>query len=202
MVSLKVVGLCGGSGSGKSTVCSVFEQLGVPTIDTDAIYHELTSHDSKCLRELVLAFGDGIVKDGALHRPTLASIVFASGADRSLRDKLNKITHKHVLDEVRRRLTELESLGVLLAVVDVPLLFESGFDKECDAVVAVVADTDVRVERIMKRDSITKEHALARIGAQYGNEWLIEHADRVIFNNAAPEDLVGQTSEIINKILI
>lgn len=201
-MSLKVVGLCGGSGSGKSTVCSVFEQHGVPTIDTDAIYHELTSHDSECLRELVLAFGDEIVRDGALHRPTLAAIVFAKNADKSLRDKLNKITHKHVLDEVRRRLAELESLGALLTVVDVPLLFESGFDKECDAVIAVVADTDVRVERIIARDSITREHALARISAQYANEWLVAHADHVIDNNTTTDELAKQICEIINKILI
>ncbi len=201
-MSLKVVGLCGGSGSGKSTVCSVFEQHGVPTIDTDAIYHELTSHDSECLRELVLAFGDEIVRDGALHRPTLAAIVFAKDSDKSLRDKLNKITHKHVLDEVRRRLAELESLGALLTVVDVPLLFESGFDKECDAVIAVVADTDVRVERIIARDSITREHALARISAQYANEWLIEHSDHVIDNNTTTDELAKQICEIINKILI
>ena len=199
---LKVIGLCGGSGSGKGAVCSAFQALGAPTIDTDAVYHEVTSYPSKCLLELAAEFGDEIIKDGALDRRTLASRVFGADATAEKRERLNKITHKYVLDEARTRISAFEKAGHKLAVVDAPLLFESGFNNECDVVIAVVANIDVRIQRIVARDNITAEHAKARIASQLTDSWLAEHSDIVIENNGDMSALISQVNEIYKKITI
>ncbi len=199
---MKVIGLCGGSGSGKGTVCAAFRALGVPTIDTDIIYHEITSYTSECLLELASEFGEEIIKDGALDRRELASRVFGTDNSEERRNVLNRITHKYVLGEVRARLSELEKQGHALAVVDVPLLFESGFNSECQVVIAVVADREKRIQRIVARDNITAEHAAARIDSQLSDQWLGEHAHYIITNNGDVSDLGYKVKEIYKNIII
>ena len=161
---MKIIGLAGGSGSGKGAVGKIFADLDIPTVDTDAIYHEITSSDSPCLRALAAEFGAEVISgSGALNRAALAKIVFAGEGAESKRLRLNEITHKFILDEARGRLSELASRGYSLAAVDAPLLFESGFDAECDVIVSVIAPKDERIARIMQRDGITKEAAIARL---------------------------------------
>ena len=178
---MKVIGLCGGSGSGKGAVSLIFSECGIPFIDTDRVYREMTSGDSECLRELRAAFGDGIVaSDGSLDRRRLAELVFSGDDANARRSLLNSIAHKHILDETRRR---IKAFGARTVVVDAPLLFESGFDKECDFIVAVIADREVRIERIMRRDGIDRSAATARIASQLSDGELIKRADAVIENN-------------------
>ena len=196
-----VVGLCGGSGSGKGEVSAVFRKKGYPTIDTDAVYHGLTSSASECLDELVSTFGGGILKDGALNRRALADIVFSTGGSGESLAVLNAIAHKHVLARTRSLLSDYSDKGVLLAVVDAPLLFESGFDRECDVTVAVLADRDIRIKRIMTRDNITCAEAARRIDAQHTDEWLTEHADVTITNNGSTEELTSAVSQTIEDII-
>ena len=166
---MNVIGLCGGSGSGKSTVASMFLSCGIPSIDADAVYHIITSTEGDCLRELREAFGDGIVRDGALDRRALSAIVFADGA-RQKREQLNAITHRYVLTHTRRVLRDMEREGVRAVMFDAPLLFESGFDKECRASVCVVADMAVRIRRLVARDAMTEEQARRRIASQMSDE--------------------------------
>ena len=130
---MKVVGLCGGSGSGKSVVAGLLSEYGFAHIDTDKIYHDLTDRSSPCLDDLVAEFGKGIINEtGGLDRTSLAEIVFNSPNKDELRKTLNRIAHRHVLDSVRELLPRLKAEGFAAALVDAPLLFESGFDKECD----------------------------------------------------------------------
>ena len=201
MIFLKIIGLCGGSGSGKGEVCRAFSLLGIPSIDTDAVYHEIISHPSDCLRDLAAAFGDDIIKDGALDRKVLASRVFGAKDSPDKCKVLNSITHKYVLDEVRKKLSLLSKRGYVAALVDAPLLFESGFNRECDMVIAVLADTELRIQRIISRDNITAEQAASRIRAQRSDEWLHAHADRIITNNTDIEDLTRQVVEIYKTII-
>ena len=181
-----VLGLCGGSGSGKGTACSYFAELGIKIIDTDAIYHELTSKDTPCLREISSVFGDDVVTDGALNRKHLAAIVFS---DKEMLMRLNEITHKHILAEARRMISDAKSAGSPGAIVDAPVLFESGFDKECNLTMCIIADEEIRLERIMGRDGISKEQAQRRLSSQKSNEWLMANCDRHILNNTTPEEL-------------
>ena len=183
---MTVLGLCGGSGSGKGTACSYFAELGIKIIDTDAIYHELTSKDSPCLREISSTFGDGVVVDGTLNRKRLAAIVFS---DSEMLLKLNSITHTHILNEVRRRISEAESAGYSGVIVDAPVLFESGFDKECDLTMCIIADDEIRLQRIMERDGISRENAARRLSSQKSNVWLLSNCDRHILNNTTREEL-------------
>ena len=200
MFSTKVIGLCGGIGSGKSSVSSIFMKNGIPVIDADRIYHDLTSSKSKCLDELVLAFGEDIISCGALNRQRLAKIVFASDGAREKLDLLNSITHKHVLNEISGIIRGLEDRGHNIVVVEVPLLFESGFNKNCDTIISVISPREMRIKRVMERDSISYEDVEARIDSQKPDSWLIDHSDYVINNNQDLLSLENQVISILNKI--
>ena len=200
---MKIIGLCGGSGSGKGAVCDLFLELSIPSIDTDAVYHDMTRFDSPCLRALRKEFGDEIIaEDGSLDRIVLRDIVFCGENSFEKRQKLNTITHAFILDETRRIIEGKRAEGALAVIVDAPLLYESGFDKECDVTVCVIADEDVRISRIVSRDGITKEDAIKRIRGQISNDGLIEKSDFVIENNGDIEYLRSKVFELYKKIII
>ena len=201
-VVLKVIGLCGGSGSGKGTVAKLFLDYGVPSIDTDAVYHGLTSKKTPCTEALADEFGNEIINpDGSLNRKSLAKIVFSGDGSSVKREALNRISHKFVLDKTREMLREHEAKGVNAAIVDAPLLFESGFNEECDLIISVIAKKDIRVSRIVNRDGISEADALSRIEAQKSDEYLTAHSDYVIENSKGLDDVRRAVGEIIEKIL-
>ena len=187
---MKVIGLCGGSGSGKSTVAGCFLQYGIPSIDTDALYHRMTAGPSPCLSELIAAFGaQYLAPDGSLDRRKLAEEVFSGGDAEEKRKRLNEIAHRHVLAACGAIIESFREEKKAAVLVDAPLLYESGLDRACDFVIAVVADPDLRVRRIVARDGITSEQALARLHAQMPDEQLIRRADVVIRNDGDEERL-------------
>ncbi len=198
---MKVIGLCGGSGSGKGTVCDVFREHNIPSVDTDAVYREITAIPGPCLDALESEFGSEIITDeGGLNRKTLAAIVF-SGDDSTKRlSRLNEIAHRFILDETRRRLEVFRQNGSIAAVVDAPVLFESGFDKECGLVVCVIADRETRIQRIIARDGITRKQAEERINSQLSNEELISRSDFVINNNSDIHSLRNEVSSFLAQI--
>ncbi len=198
---MKVIGLAGGSGSGKSTVSKLFYENGFAFINTDEIYHKLTSTPTPCLDDLVHEFGREILNPEihSLNRKKLAEIVFAKGQEDKLQ-RLNKIAHFHVLretEEIIASLSEDEYFGVL---IDAPLLFESGFDKKCDFVISVTANENVRIKRITERDGITEEKAKARINAQLSDEFLINNSKFIIVNDGDIDELRKNVNEISEKI--
>ena len=192
---MKVIGLCGGSGAGKGTVCSIFNDFGIKNIDTDKVYHSLISTDSECTIELISAFGNSIYSNPGIDRKALANIVFSSPEKLNL---LNKITHKHILASVRRFISECEDAPAV--IVDAPLLFESGFDKECDLTVCVIADDDVRIKRITARDCISVEKAKARINSQIPNSALIKKCNYAIENNSTESELRTQIAQLYQNL--
>ena len=197
---MKVIGLCGGSGSGKGAVGKIFADADIPVIDTDAVYHTLTASDSECLRELADYFGDSIISDsGALDRRALAEIVFSSDSVHK-RQTLNRIAHGHVLARVREMIGEFALEGYCMAVVDAPLLYESGFNDECDVIIAVIADRNTRVARITKRDGLTEAQAQKRIDAQIADDVLKDRADYVVYNNGTLSDLEASVVSIISEL--
>ena len=198
---MRVIGLCGGSGSGKGAVCALLLELGIPSVDTDAVYHELVGGPSECLTELVGAFGAEIIENGALCRRALADIVFTGEGKEERLALLNGITHKHILARTRRMLGEFAGRGSRAAVVDAPLLFESGFDAECDLTVAVVADRELRIARIMSRDNITRREAERRIDSQVSDAVLSGKVDRVIINDGDLESLRVSVESLVKSVL-
>ena len=199
---MKVIGLCGGSGSGKSAASELLEKIGIPHIDADSIYRDLTSYESDCMRVLKSEFGDAVMnEDGSLNRDYVRELVF-SGNDRDTkRVRLNEITHKYVLSEIDKQIKKYKSEGREAVIADVPLLFESGFNEKCDFTVAVVADEAVRIDRIVRRDKITKEQAKARINAQISTDELISKVDFALENNGDLDEL-GKTVMVLYEKMI
>ena len=197
---MKVIGLCGGSGAGKGYVCQRFKTYKFGVIDTDRVYHGLLTEDSACARELVGEFGRDIILSGKVDRPRLAAMVFADKSGEMLK-RLNEITHKHILARVRSMLSDYEEQGFFAVIVDAPLLFESGFDKECDFTVGVIADREIRMQRIIERDKITREGAETRINKQKSDEFILENCDFIIVNNGDDLALDKSIAEVAVKIL-
>ena len=200
---MTIIGLCGGSGSGKGTVARLLEEYAVPNINADDIYRRLTASGGALIPALSKEFGSSVISsDGALDRKRLSSIVFSSeGHEEKLR-RLNKITHTAVLEEAEKRIADFEKDGIDFIVFDAPLLFESGFNSKCDIIVAVVADVEKRIERIVKRDSITVKMAKERISNQLSDEFLKMNSDYVIVNNGELCELEMSVKELAEKILI
>lgn len=200
----KVIGLCGRSGSGKTTVCATAAELGIMSVDTDRVYRELTAPasdgtPSELVRLIRDRFGESVVcPDGTLDRRALAGIVFGEGNEGNLAD-LNRITHERILAETERRIEEYFSKGAAGVIVDAPALFESGFDKKCDVILCVSAPDDILVERIMNRDHISEEAALKRLSSQISAKELKEKADFVIENDGRA-DLSGVAKAVFEKI--
>lgn len=174
-----VIGLCGRMGSGKSIALSILSRLGVDVIDCDDVSRTVCEKGSPCLDELVDFFGNGILlEDGSLDRNTLAKIGFSSENNRN---KLNEITHKHILSYVRNWIKQRKNDCVVAA----PLLFESGFNKECDVTLGIIAPDEVLLSRMDGRFS--KDDFLARIKKQYSDKFLVENCDFVIENSSTLE---------------
>ena len=177
-----VIGLTGPSGAGKGEVARLFAAYGLPVINADQIYHDLLLPPSSCLNELTECFGRAILSpDGTLDRRALSSIVFS---DPAALEDLNRITHGAVKQEVLRQLTPEPPL----AAIDAIGLFESGLDKLCKLTVAVTAPHAQRISRLMARDNITREYALARIDAQPADEIFAQKCDFCLTNDGSADD--------------
>lgn len=183
---MKVLGLCGQSGAGKTTVLNTLLSLGATVCDCDKISRQVMSKGSKCAAEVIQAFGNEICRNGEIDRKTLGSIVFFDEKKLAL---LTEITHRYIKTEVYRLINESEERGDKLFVLDAPLLFESGLDSECDITLAITADREKRIERIIKRDNISRELAEKRIESQISEEELHRLADEVISNNKTVDEL-------------
>ena len=197
---MKILGLCGGSGSGKGFVSKIFAKFDIPSIDADEVYHGIVSKKSDCVNELSSVFGKEILNpDGSLNRRELAKIVFSEKNSRV--DKLNEITHKFILSEVEKIIESYRKSSKKAVLFDAPLLFEAGFDKKCDKIISVIADEELRIERIVKRDMITEQKARLRINSQKNDDFLISNSDFVIYNSGDYENAYRQTEKIIKEIL-
>lgn len=194
---MKIVGLTGGSGTGKGTVAKIFAEYGIPSVDTDAVYHELLRNDRALNLELAAAFGTGIFgEDGKVNRKLLAATVFGKENTTALLHTLNQITHKYVMSETKKRLAEYEDTAPA-ALIDAPLLFEAGLDTWCEEVIGVLADWETRILRVTKRDGIDRATAIRRIDAQPDDNFFRERCNIVLENNG---DL-AQLQKEVRKIL-
>ncbi len=199
---MKVIGLTGPSGSGKGLFSRFLLESGIVSLDADTVYHYITDHGGPCLSELVFAFGKDIVgENGGLCRKKLAGIVFFPDEERSSRIRLlNEITHKYVIRECEEWLSVQERSGAEYAVIDAPLLFESGLDRRCDVTVAVLASKEVRIERICRRDGLLSSEAERRIDAQPDDGYYKQHADFILLNNGSESDFRLAVLDLCHKI--
>lgn len=197
------IGLCGASGSGKGYVCKELKKHGVEWIDTDKVYAtKIVAIGSDCLRELCMFFGKDILNDdGTLNKRALSSKVF-EGENASQHLKvLNNITHRYIRSDVEKTLEQYEKSGVKAVIIDAPVLFESGFDNMCDVTVCVTAPDEIKLERIISRDKISRQRAMARLQSQLTDERLRELCDYEIVNDGK-EAIDAQITDLIKKLNI
>ncbi len=192
-----VIGLTGPSGAGKGEIAGLFSHYGLPVIDADRVYHHLLIPPSHCLSELTARFGRDILSpDGTLDRARLSRIVFS---DPAALEELNRITHRYVMEEIEHGLEQLRKKGTRAAVLDAPQLFEAGAEKLCSAVVSVLADRSLRLERIQERDHLDRDTAIRRINAQKSDEYFRAHSDFIIENNGSLDRLIPEVKHILQK---
>ena len=170
------VAICGGIGSGKSTICQMFVERGIAIYDSDSRAKTLMNESAELREALCAEFGAECYEDGKLNRSYLAGKVF--GSDEQLA-KLNSIVHPAVKADFLRWAEEQEGDYCIL---ETAILFESGFDALVDMKVAVLAPQPLRVMRAMERDGATKEQIEARIKAQMGDDELMARCDFAIVN--------------------
>ena len=195
---MKVIGLTGGIGAGKSTVSAYLREKGYVILDADRIAHEITAKGSPVLDRLAETFGaDMILPDGNLNRKRLASLVFS---DKEKKLQLEELTTKQVVRIIASRVEELRnSVDYDIIFVDAPLLFEAGVDTMTDCVWMVTADDEVRISRVMERDQTTRDAVLSRMANQMSNEEKIARAQEVIDNSKGKDDLYRQIEGLLTK---
>jgi len=184
---MRVIAITGGIASGKTTVAQWIAQTGVPVINADQISRSLTAEGGAALPKLREAFGSAVFHaDGTLNRAVLAALVFT---DNPLpREKLNAILHPMIISRMQRKLKTLRKRGIAIAVIEVPLLYETGMDQMADTVICVTASEETRIRRMAERDGIPRERALARIRAQQDLQKTAQLADYVISTDASLEE--------------
>jgi dephospho-CoA kinase len=190
---MRVLGLTGGIGSGKSLVDAIFRELGADVIDADALAREVVEPGKPALAEIVASFGsDVLLPDGRLNRARLAEVIFGHAAARQ---RLNAITHPRI----RLRMTEEVAArsrrpGVL--ILDIPLLYENGLGADVEKVIVVWVDPATQRQRLMERDGLTPEQTRQRIDAQMPLEEKRRRADHVIDNSGSLESTRRQVEAI------
>lgn len=195
---MTILGITGPTGSGKTTALQCIEDRGGCVLDLDAIYHGLLKTNAHLLAELDGRF-PGVVRDGALDRKALGNIVFA---DKVALADLNAITGGYILAETNRLLTKAEAEGRTLAAIDAINLLEGELPQRCTYTIAVTAPVEVRVKRLMVRDSISQEYARLRISAQPPNEYFETRCDYTLFNDAgSPEEFYLRCNRLLDMIL-
>lgn len=189
-----VIGLTGQTGAGKSTISEYAQEKGIAVIYADAVAREALSNGSQCLLKLAEAFGNDIIcSDGSCNRPLLAKKAFA---DRKHTDILNSITHPWIIKRTEEYIREFRNKNYDMILFDASQLFESGGDKLCDYIIAVTADEEIRLDRIINRDKIDRECAERRIKAQYDEKYYTEKADAVIDGSAPIMEVRKQVDSI------
>lgn len=184
---MRVLGVTGGTGTGKSTVCKILAEQGGVIIDADKIAAQQQRRGSTAFSEIVEHFGKEILlPDGELNRTLLAGIVFSDKKELRL---LNGIVHKYVSAEMKAQVELARSENARFAVLDVPIPIEDGFFDTADCVWAVVANDDLRTARLVGRRGINEREAQLRISAQLSNREYSELADVVIDNEGDYESL-------------
>lgn len=190
-----IIGITGGSGTGKTTVSNILRGFGIEIVDGDRVSRLITAPGEAALSEITEEFGaEVLLTDGSLNRRWLGEIVFS---DKEKLKKLNSITHKYIKQYFLERVADKKSE---IIGFDGAALFESGMDKLCDFVIGIIADEDVRIQRIVKRDGISAENAKKRLLSQKNNEFYIENCDFLVYNNSNEENLKKQLTEVTEKL--
>ena len=190
----KIIGITGGIASGKSTVTNFLRQKGFQVVDADAVVHQLQKPDGRLFEALVQHFGQKIIlENGELNRPLLASLIFSNPEER----EWSRITQGKIIREelatLRNQLAQMETIFFM----DIPLLFEQDYVSWFDETWLVYVDRNIQVERLMKRDQLSKNEAESRLAAQWPLEKKKDLASHVLDNNGNQDQLLTQVVSLL-----
>lgn len=189
-----IVGLTGSIATGKSTVADIFEELGAYRIDTDRLARLVVEPLQPAWEAITRFFGTGVLDaSGSLDRKKLADIIFAEPEKREI---LNKLTHPAVRTLLREELARARESGAGIVLVEVPLLYEAGFDSEVDYVIVVKTTEKTQLSRLLSREDLSEEAARLRIEAQMPLQEKVARADYLIDNDGPP----AKTREQVEKV--
>ncbi len=198
MKDIKIIGVTGRSGSGKSTVCKVLNDIGIDVIDADLVHREIVDAGQPCLADIALEFSIMILNaDGTLNRKKLGEVVFS---DKDKLARLNQITFPYIKKEIMNKVSLLEKKGRKVVVIDAPTLFESGLNHQCDFIVSVISEDAENINRIVIRDRLSDDMARNRLSSQHTNEFFKLHSDVIIENHSSIEALSNSVKAIFGKL--
>ena len=196
---MKVIGLTGGIGSGKSSVAQFLAELGAVILDTDKVGHEALKPDTEAWREVVVVFGRQILTPaGEVDRKRLGELVFSNPEALA---RLNQIVHPRIGEAVQVQLEEYRRRGVPVVVLEIPLLVETGGTAMVDQVWVTVTSEPVVLSRLEARSRLSRQQSLSRIRSQISNEERVKHADVVIDNDGSLDDLKSRVRELWQRLL-
>lgn len=196
---MTIIGITGPTGAGKTTALNELKKLGGVIIDCDAVYHELLKSNIALQEELEARFGALKDETGVFDRKKLGNVVFHNPA--ALAD-LNAIAHRYVVQAVKEVLTRAEQEQCPAAAVDAIALFESGLAQLCNTTVAITAPAEIRVERIMAREGISREYAQSRVDAQNPEEFYTSRCRYTLSNDCASAAEFGAKAHRLFELLL
>lgn len=194
---MRIYGLTGNIGSGKSTVARLFTARGVPVVDADLIAREVVMPGRPALREIARKFPGVVGPDGALDRKALAARVFNDASERAA---LNAIVHPRIAEEMGARMSALAAAGRPFAIYEAALIIENGLHRGLDGLIVVTAPEEAQIERLRRREGMTEEEARARIAAQLPAAEKVRQATFVIENHGPEADLAAQVDRVLAQI--
>ena len=195
----KIIGITGGIASGKSTVTEFLRQKGFQVVDADAVVHQLQKPGGRLYQVLVEHFGEKILLENSeLNRPLLASLIFSNPEEQEWSKRTQGEIIREELDALRNQLAQTEALFFM----DIPLLFEQNYTSWFDETWLVYVNRDVQLERLMKRDQISKEAAESRLNSQWPLERKISLSSHSLDNNGNQEQLIAQVVQLLDEMCL
>ena len=195
----KIIGITGGIASGKSTVTEFLRQKGFQVVDADAVVHQLQKPGGRLYQVLVEHFGEKILlENGELNRPILASLIFSNPEEQECSKRTQGEIIREELAALRNQLNQTEALFFM----DIPLLFEQNYASWFDETWLVYVNRDVQLDRLMKRDQISKEAAESRLNSQWPLERKISLASHSLDNNGNQEQLIAQVVQLLDEMCL
>lgn len=189
-----VIGVTGNSGSGKSEISKILSnKINAKIIDADKVVKELYTPGQEYYNKILELFGNKVLeKNNKLNRNKIAEIIYNNESER---EKLNNLTYKYVVDEIKKRVKKEKNINI---IIDAPLLFESKLDEICDITVAVLAEKSLKINRICTRDNIEQKIAISRLAIQKEDSYYQKKADYIVTNNGKKDEI--NLEEICTKI--
>ena len=195
----KIIGITGGIASGKSTVTEFLRQKGFQVVDADAVVHQLQKPSGRLYQVLVEHFGEKILlENGELNRPLLASLIFSNPEEQEWSKRTQGEIIREELAALRNQFAQTEALFFM----DIPLLFEQDYASWFDETWLVYVNRDVQLERLMKRDQISKEAAESRLNSQWPLERKISLSSHSLNNNGNQEQLIAQVVQLLEEMCL